>query len=199
MYYGTGPFHFLHKHGGPHRVGCLQLGGNRFYQRLFQSGFPHLWLTGRVCSPSCIHRLQVNSTAPKLEPADGHLSGWSEPAATNAPVADEPVEAVFRMNENPILPACIYFFFPPLLYPKIFPPTTYQPLLPPLTPSPELQRHRTRASLEQGSLKGSLEQRAWSKGAGPTRELEWDPGKHLTFFSLVYFVCLFVELLCSAT
>ncbi len=37
----------------------------------------------------------------------------------------------------------------------------------------------------------SLEQRAWSRGAagvgaGPTR----DPGKHLFFFSFVYFVCL---------
>jgi hypothetical protein len=74
MYYGRGPFHFLHNHGRPHRVGCLQLGGNRFYQRLFQSGFPHLWLTGPVCSSSCIQRLQVNPTTSKLEPADGHLS-----------------------------------------------------------------------------------------------------------------------------
>jgi hypothetical protein len=30
------------------------------------------------------------------------------------------------------------------------------------------------------------------------REPERDPSKHLTFFSLVYFVYLFVELLCSA-
>ncbi len=68
--------------------------------------------------------------------------GWSELVATNAPVADEPVEAVFRMNENPILPARIFIFFPPLLYPKIFPllPTTYLP--PPTyhlpTPPPSL-------------------------------------------------------------
>ncbi len=75
--------HFLHNHGGPHRVGCLQLGGNRFYERLFQSGFTYLWLTRRVCSPSCIHRLQVNSTTPKLEPADGHLS-YCEKAWQNA-------------------------------------------------------------------------------------------------------------------
>jgi hypothetical protein len=59
------------------------------------------------------------------------MEGWSEPAATNAPVADEPVEAVFRMNENPILPAHIYLFFPPLLYPKIFPPPTYHLPTPP--------------------------------------------------------------------
>jgi hypothetical protein len=26
------------------------------------------------------------------------VEGWSEPAATNAPVEDEVVEAVFRMN-----------------------------------------------------------------------------------------------------
>jgi hypothetical protein len=87
------------------------------------------------------------------------------------------------MNENPILPARIYIFFPPLFYPKIFHPltyhlpppsylpstspllpTTYQPL-PPLIPLPELQRCRAGVSLEQGSLEGSLEQRAWSKGA----------------------------------
>jgi len=55
--------------------------------------------------------------------------GWSEPAATNAPVADEPVEAVFRMNENPILlPAYIFFshlFSPPKFSPLV--PTTYLP------------------------------------------------------------------------
>ncbi len=26
------------------------------------------------CSPSCIHKLQVNSTTPEVKPADGHLS-----------------------------------------------------------------------------------------------------------------------------
>jgi len=54
----------------------------------------------------------------------GQNVGWSEPAATNALVADELVEAVFRMNENPILLACIYIFFPP----SYLPPTS--PLLP---------------------------------------------------------------------
>ncbi len=33
--------------------------------------------------------------------------GWSEPAATNAPVEDEPVQPVLRMN---ILPVEIFFF-----------------------------------------------------------------------------------------
>ncbi len=66
---------------------------------------------------------------------------WSEPAATNALVQDEPVEAVLRMNKNPILPAHMDFFFPPLFYPKIFPPPTYHlPTPPPFTPSLELQK-----------------------------------------------------------
>ncbi len=41
---------------------------------------------------------------------------------------------------------------------------------------------------------------AWSNelGARERMEPERDPSKHLTFCSLVYFVCLFVELLCSA-
>ncbi len=81
-----------------------------------------------------------------------HSDGWSELAPTNAPVADEPVEAVFRMNENPILPTRIYFFstsslpqnFPPSYLPPPtyhLPPPSYLPPTSPLTPSPELQRH----------------------------------------------------------
>jgi len=77
------------------------------------------------------------------------FSGWSELAATNAPVADEAVEAVFRMNENPILPARIFFFhlfptpkFSPLL-PTTYlshptshlPPSSYLPLTSPLLPT----------------------------------------------------------------
>jgi len=93
--------------------------------------------------------------------------GWSELAATNAPVADEPVEAVFRMNKNPILPTRIYLF-PPLLYPKISPflPTTYQPLPPPHSiaraPKTSSGSELGAASLEQGS--------GWSRSkthAGP--------------------------------
>jgi hypothetical protein len=94
------------------------------------------------------------------------------------------------MNENPILRAHIYVFFPPLLYPKIFPPPTYH--LP--TPPPSFHRQNSR-DIEQ--------ERAWSRGAwsggaagaraGPTRH----SGKHLTFFSFIYFLCLFVELRCT--
>jgi len=68
--------------------------------------------------------------------------GWSEPAATNAPVEDEAVEAVLGMNQNDILPAQSFFFPLPLLCPKKF--LSYlptSPLLPPISylqlPSPE--------------------------------------------------------------
>jgi hypothetical protein len=66
--------------------------------------------------------------------------GWSEPAATNAPVEDEPVQPVLRMN---ILPARRDFFFHLLSAPKFStspPPTYHLPTPPPLIPSPELQR-----------------------------------------------------------
>jgi hypothetical protein len=143
-----------------------------------------------LAPPSQVQQQQRSGRVP--------IGGWSEPAPTNAPVADEPVEAVFRMNENPILPARIFFFFSPLLYPKIFPPPTYHlpppSYLPPTNPSPP--------SLHRQSSRDVERERAWSRGAwsrgaaragvGPMR----DPSKHLTFFSFVYFVCLFMELRC---
>jgi len=69
--------------------------------------------------------------------------GWSEPAATNAPVEDEAVEAISGMNQNHILPAQSYCFFPSLLCPKNFPsylphshlpPPSYLRLPPPTFP-----------------------------------------------------------------
>ncbi len=61
------------------------------------------------------------------------LWGWSELAPTNAPVADEPVEAVFWMDENPILPArFFFFFFSTSSLPQNFPPS----YLPPTSPCP---------------------------------------------------------------
>ncbi len=76
--------------------------------------------------------------------ASGCTAGWSELAPTNAPVADEPVEAVFRMNENPILLTRIFFFhlfstpkFSPLLPPPSYLPST-SPLLPTTYPPPYL-------------------------------------------------------------
>jgi hypothetical protein len=62
--------------------------------------------------------------------------GWSEPAATNAPIEDEPVQPVLRMN---ILPAHRGFFFHLLSTSKLSTspllPITYQPH-PPLLPPP---------------------------------------------------------------
>ncbi len=85
-------------------------------------------------------------------------TGWSEPAATNAPVANELIEAVFRMNENPILPARIYIFFPLLLYPKNFPPPTYHlPTPPPL---------HSIARAPETSSASELGAGAWSRGVG---------------------------------
>ncbi len=83
----------------------------------------------------------VDNGLPKLE-LDGpkHQQwAWSEPAATNAPVQDEPVEAVLRMNKNPILPTHMDFIFFTSSLPQIFPPSylppTSPPYLPPTNPS----------------------------------------------------------------
>ncbi len=104
------------------------------------------------------HMIQLCNFLQQLE------VGWSELAATNAPVADEPVEAVFWMNKKSHTPCPHNFFFHLFSTPKFSPsylpstspllPTTYQPL-PPLTPSPELQRRWAGASLEQ-ELGGEL-------------------------------------------
>ncbi len=123
---------------------------------------------------------------------------WSEPAATNAPVADEPIEAVFWMNENPIsLPAYIFFshlFSTPKFSPLL--PTTYQPLPPPhsITRAPEMS-----SGSELGA--GELGIGAWNSelGARERLELERDPrgsrsGTHVSillfFVSFILFVCL---------
>jgi len=100
--------------------------------------------------------------------------GWSELVATNAPVADEPVEAVFHINENPILFAQIIFFFPPLLYlpPSYLPstspllPTTYHPLPPSLhrQSSRDVERELEPGAreLELGAGARELVGEAWS-------------------------------------
>jgi len=66
--------------------------------------------------------------------------GWSELAATNAPVEDEPIQPVLQMN---ILPARGVFFFSPLLCPTYLPPPipplppqSYLPPTSPLLPTP---------------------------------------------------------------
>ncbi len=128
--------------------------------------------------------------------------GWSELATTNAPVADEPVEAVFQINENPILPARIIFFFPPLLYPTYhLPPPSYLPSTSPLLPTTyqplpphsiaRVPETSNETELGAGAWRGASNNRAVEASAGPTREQERDPSKHLTFFFSCFF-CLFV-------
>jgi len=116
--------------------------------------------------------------------------GWSEPAATNAPVEDEPVQPVLRMNIS--LP--VEIFFSPPLYPEILylPPPTY-PLLPTTYQAhpPSLHRQSSR-DLKQ------LWSKSWScgcgagagagparVGAGPTRPRK---GKMLIFI-FIFLVC----------
>ncbi len=118
--------------------------------------------------------------------------GWSEPAATNAPVEDEPVQPVLRMN---ILPARRNFFFHLLSALKfstspLLPTPSY---LPPTKPTPP---HSITRALETSSSYGA--------GAGAVAverkleldrlELEQDPRAHekvrcLRFF--FSFFCLF--------
>jgi hypothetical protein len=97
------------------------------------------------------------------------------------------------MNENPILPTHIFYFFSTSSLPQNFPPS----YLPPTNPSPPHSIAKTPETLSGSELgagelgAGELGARAWSKGAaragaGPTQ----DPGKHLFFLSCLF--CLFV-------
>jgi hypothetical protein len=66
------------------------------------------------------------------------VTGWNEPAATNAPVEDEAIQAVLGMNQKHILFPSPGIFQPPSLPQNL-------PLLPtsphfPLTPFPELSK-----------------------------------------------------------
>jgi hypothetical protein len=63
----------------------------------------YFWLGGEVCF------LGVFLYA--LNQCGLSLWGWSERAATNAPVQDELIEAVLQMNKNPILLARTNYFF----------------------------------------------------------------------------------------
>jgi hypothetical protein len=58
--------------------------------------------------------------------------GSSEPAAINAPVEDEVVQAILGMNQKPILFPCPGIFQPPSLPPKFSPPTSPTSYLPTL-------------------------------------------------------------------
>ncbi len=140
------------------------------------------------------------------------MAGWSEPAATNAPVEDEPVQPVLRMN---ILPARRDFFFhllfglkfstsPLLPTPSYLPPTNPTPpptstLLPTTyQPHPASLHRQSSRNLERlwsgswscgcGAGAGAAGAGAGlaGVGAGPTRPRK---GKMLTFFFC--FFCLF--------
>jgi hypothetical protein len=137
------------------------------------------------------------------------VSGWSELAPTNAPVADEPVEAVFWMDENPILPARFFFFFfhlfstpkfSPVLPTTYLPPPTYHlPTPPSLTPSPELQRPRAAVERELELWLWSWSGWSWSGvagvGAGPTRTRK---GKKSSSFSCLLACLLVAACYCNA-
>jgi hypothetical protein len=165
---------------------------NWLHQGLFQSvtGFPDHQFTSQASSPLFIHitsatdQTKSRTRTPKPVTSKRDLNrphplqvGWSELAATNAPVADEPVEAVFRMNENPILPAQIFFFSTSSL-PQNFPPSYLPPTNPsPLTPSPELLAPETLSGSELGAwsrLGAGTSLELGAVGAGPTQ----DPCKH---------------------
>ncbi len=138
-------------------------------------------------------KLNYNQTRENMSPIFGknyqvQLSthGWSEPAATNAPVEDEPVQPVLRMN---ILLARRDFFFHLLSAPKFSTspllPTTYQPH----PPSLHRQSSRDLEWLWSGSWSCGCGAGARvgpaGVGAGPMRPRK---GKMLTFF-FVFFIC----------
>ncbi len=129
-------------------------------------------------------------------PQGGHFNkgtslrklGWSEPAATNAPVEDEPVQPVLRMN---ILPACRDFLFHLLSAPKF----STSPLLPTTSqPHPPSLHHQNSRDLERlwseswscgcgaGARAAGTRAGPAGIGAGPTRPRK---GKMLTFFFFV--------------
>jgi hypothetical protein len=118
-------------------------------------------------------------------PSEPDPLGWSELAATNAPVADEPVEAVSGWTKIPSsLPEFYLFFFHLFSTPNFFPvlPNTYLP--PPTyhlpTPPPSLhrqssclQRRWAGVSLELGAAWSGNELGAWNElGAGTSLERE---------------------------
>ncbi len=132
--------------------------------------------------------------------------GWSEPAATNAPVEDEPIQPVLRMN---ILPARRDFFFtsslprnslPP---PSYLPPPTYHlPSPPPLLPT-TYQPHPPSLHCQSSRVLELLWSENWSYGCGAGAGGGAGPagvgagstcprkGKMLTFFFCFFcFFCL---------
>ncbi len=109
------------------------------------------------------------STYPKFG-----TKGWSEPATTNAPVEDEPVQPILRMN---IISARRDFFFHLLSAPKfstspLLPPPSDLPPTNPTPPSLHRQNSRDLERLWSGSWSGwswSWSGWSWSETHAPTK------------------------------
>jgi hypothetical protein len=104
------------------------------------------------------------------------MEGWSEPAATNAPVQDEAVLVVLGMHQKHILFPCPRIFQPPSL-PQNFPllpifPLSYLPLpsyLPHfISHSLHLQSSRELLSLSSTKLRGDIDTRHEKGGESST-------------------------------
>ncbi len=82
-------------------------------------------------------------------PQRNQFIGWSEPAATNAPVENEAVQAVLGMNQKPILFPCPGISQPPSM-PQTFPLLPNSPLS--FLPPPSYLPHHISCSLHLESL-----------------------------------------------
>jgi len=73
-----------------------------------------------------LYRLILLDSSGVFQPLNIWYCGWSEPAATNAPVQNEAVQAVLGMNQKHILFPCSGISAP-FSTPKISPPTYFPP------------------------------------------------------------------------
>ncbi len=116
-----------------------------------------------------------------------HKLGWSEPAATNAPVQDEAVQAVLGMNQKhkntSSSPA--QGFFSPLPCPKIFlsylPPTSLLPITPHPTCPPHSYLPTSLPSFPAHSIfRASESSGAWvAQSFEETKDIRLDEGGEL--------------------
>jgi hypothetical protein len=93
------------------------------------------------------------------------LKGWSEPAATNAPVQDEVVQVILGMNQKHILFPLSRDFSTPFSVPKFSQPTYFPPfLLTSLTSFPAhsnlSRRRQSLRKVESSTLKECAEKKA---------------------------------------
>jgi hypothetical protein len=109
---------------------------------------------------------------------EAQRQGWSEPAATNAPVEDEAVQPVLGMNQNHIRTAQIYIFSPTSTLPQnisplptyLPPPTSYLPLpTSPLLPPIAIARARAGAPQQSGSSGARALELEWERRSRSTR------------------------------